>query len=394
MAGIAYLAQLAAVAAFVASWANFYVTLCWETPWDDWFDVFGMSLPLSVACLVGVGICGLLRHDSAPWVIAVAAVVGAGLMGVIANGGNDTRSTYNGPSIGTGVVFAGVAGATATAAILLRWRAARSEAGQVPVLPERSARFVPPTRTWLVVVLLVGVSAALVTLVVKVALTDVDSYGAQGLGKISWMSLSGGLQTSTLQAVFAGVAAMAVVVIWLGMRSRVQPQPTGFPNIATALTIVTALIAVVPAAVQSTVSITFVADAADSPSGSSDLPDLSVFVIVLYTLVAVEVSAVGLLYCCGALRLYERKPIGWVFVVLASILGLAANFSYFRNPSAYGLSFLPTDSEFPEFRPDPMFAAIAPAVLCLVTLVLAIAVPVGRWLATRKLRPAITNSAH
>ncbi len=388
------MAQLAAVTAFVLSWAYFYAALFWETPWGDWFDVFGSSLPLSIACLVVVGICGLLPHDSAPWAIIVAAVIGAVLMGVIANGGTGTRSTYDGPSIGAGVVFAGAAGTAATVAILLRWRTARRQSGQVTLPQEHATLFVPPTRTGLVAALLVGVSAALATLVVKVAIADVDSYGAQGLGKIGWMSLSGGLQTSMLQAVLAGAAAMAVVVVWLRTRSRVQSPPTGFPDIATASTVVTAMIAVVPTVVLSAISMTFVADAADSPSGSSDLPDLSVFVIVLYTLVAVEVSAVGLLYFLGALRLYEHKASGWVFVVLASILGLAANFCYFRDPSAYGLSFLPTDSEFTEFRPDPMFAAIAPAVLCLVTLVLALVVPASRRFAARKPRPhpAIDNS--
>ncbi|SUB55107.1 hypothetical protein [Nocardia brasiliensis] len=71
------------------------------------------------------------------------------------------------------------------------------------------------------------------------------------------------------------------------------------------------MIAVVPTAVLSAISMTLVADAADSPSGSSDLPDLSVFVIVLYTLVAVEVSAVGLLYFSGVpvgRWLAARKP--------------------------------------------------------------------------------------
>ncbi|PXX60848.1 hypothetical protein DFR70_10939 [Nocardia tenerifensis] len=395
---IAYLSQLAAVVAFAMCWTRFYEVLFWDTPWDAWFDLLGQGLPLSIVCLATVGVCGLLPFRSAPWVILVAALIDAVLIGVIAHGGNGNRSNYTGPSLDTSVVLACLAGAAATASILLRGWARRGQ--PVPVQPKRPTGFVESGRTRLISATIVGVSVSLAALFVIVAASDTGRDRRGILEKLARLYMYDELGTSILLAVLAGIAAMATTLVRWRVPGRVQPPPEQLPAADSAqedsappfgatsiLAIVLALTAVVLTAVLSAALIAFVADAANSSRVGSDLPDLSVLVIVIYSLLAADISAVGLLYLFGALMVSEHEKISWPLLIIASILGLATNFCHFRDPRAYGITFFPPDPDFPALSRGPMFAAIAPAVLCLATFLLATVALARRWTTARAATP-------
>ncbi|MEV6773521.1 hypothetical protein AB0N05_33305 [Nocardia sp. NPDC051030] len=118
------------------------------------------------------------------------------------------------------------------------------------------------------------------------------------------------------------------------------------------------------AGVGTVVSIVVVSDVTPSEHASSDLPDLSGVIILMFGLLAIMAAIVGVLFLAGAALLFARKTAGRVLLIVASPTGLALNFL------AFGL--------------DPNLVRIAAALLCVAILGFAVVPSTGRWIAAGK----------